>query len=130
MRRAIEGANLRCGHPRPGAPGLSLDGEVDCERCDRFEMPESFVAYKRTAELDEHTVPAGLRADHSTKRGVWGLLHVVSGQLTYIVEPPLARELLVTPERPAVIVAEVKHRVRPDGPVRFFVEFWHQPASH
>ncbi len=68
-------------------------------------------------------MPAGLLADHSTKPGVWGLLHVLTGELTYVVEAPLAREVLVKAGHTAVIVPEVKHRVRPEAAVRFFVEF-------
>ena len=100
-----------------------LGAELDCVRCDRFELPDAFEAYKRTADFDEDTVPAGLRADHSTKRGVWAVIHVLAGSLTYIVEPPLAREQLVGAGQTAIVVPEVKHRVRPEGAVRFFVEF-------
>jgi tellurite resistance-related uncharacterized protein len=91
-------------------------------------MPEGFVSYKRTGEFDELRVPAGLLANHSTKRGVWGVLRVLAGGLSYIVEPPLAREVFVDAEHPAVIVPEVIHRVRPEGAVRFFVEFFRKPG--
>jgi tellurite resistance-related uncharacterized protein len=91
--------------------------------CERFELPKSAVAYKRTAEFTAESVPAALRANHSTKRGVWALLHVVQGRLRYIVEPPLAREVIVVPGEPAVIVPEVRHRVVLDDDAKFFVEF-------
>ena len=148
MQRAIEGfhrdelgdwvADLRCGHGqhvRHKPPlwtrewVLTEEGrasrigvELDCVRCDRFEIPEGFSAYKRTIDLSERNIPPGLLADHSTKPGIWGLIHVLAGELTYIVEPPLARELVVDAAGPAVIVPEVAHRVRPAGAVRFFVE--------
>jgi tellurite resistance-related uncharacterized protein len=97
-------------------------------RCDHFELPEGFAPYKRTADFDEHSVPAGLLADHSTKRGVWARIHVLEGALTYIVEPPLAREQHVAAGESAIVVPEVVHRVRPEGAVRFFVEFHRRPA--
>ena len=100
-----------------------LGAELDCVRCDRFELPEGFEPYKRTADFDEHSLPAGLRADHSTKRGVWAVIHVTAGALTYIVEPPLTREQYVAAGQTAIVVPEVKHRVRPEGAVRCFVEF-------
>jgi tellurite methyltransferase len=154
MQRAIEGfhqdalgdwvADLTCGHGQHvrhkppfwiRAWTLTAEGrasrigiELDCVRCDRFEMPEGFVSYKRTGEFDERTVPAGLLANHSTKHGVWGVLRVLAGGLSYIVEPPLAREVFVDAEHPAVIVPEVAHRVRPEGAVRFFVEFFRKPG--
>jgi tellurite resistance-related uncharacterized protein len=154
VQRAIEGfhqdqlgdwvADLRCGHGqhvRHKPPFwvrewvLTAEGrasrigfELACVRCDRFELPEGFVAYKRTPELDERTIPAGLLAEHSTKPGVWGVIHVLAGGLIYIVEPPLAREVFVDAAHPSAIVPEVTHRVRPAGTVRFFVEFYRRPS--
>ncbi len=100
---------------------------LDCVLCDRFEMPVDFVAYKRTAQFDETTVPAGLLRDHRTKRGVWARIHVIEGQLRYTVEPPLAREEILERGREGVVVAEVPHRVAPIGAVKFFVEFHRRP---
>ena len=154
MQRPIEGfhqddvgdwvADLSCGHGQhvrhkppfwtrewtqtPEGRASRIGAELDCVRCDHFELPESFAPYKRTADFDEHSVPAGLLADHSTKRGVWARIHVLGGALTYIVEPPLAREQLVAAGESAIVVPEVVHRVRPEGPVRFFVEFHRRPA--
>ena len=36
---------------------------IDCVRCDRFEMPDDFKAYRKTAEFNERTVPQSLRRD-------------------------------------------------------------------
>jgi tellurite resistance-related uncharacterized protein len=132
-------ADLSCGHGQhvrhkppfwsrpwtltPEGRASRLGAELDCVRCDAFELPAQFEPYKRTADFDEHSVPAGLLADHSTKRGVWGVIHVIEGALTYLVEPPLAREQRVAAGQSAIVVPEVKHRVRPEGSVRFFVEF-------
>ncbi|NVB80156.1 MAG: DUF3565 domain-containing protein [Kofleriaceae bacterium] len=96
---------------------------LDCVLCDRFEMPASFAAYKRTAEFDETTIPAGLLRDHTTKAGVWAVIHVLAGRLRYVVEPPLQRDEILEPGRNGIVVAEVPHRIEPLGPVRFFVEF-------
>lgn len=100
-----------------------LGSPLPCVLCERFELPSGFAAYKRTPELTARTIPPALTANHSTKPGVWGLLHVVEGDVRYIVEPPLARELVVVPGEPAVIVPEVLHRVVPGDTARFFVEF-------
>jgi len=103
--------------------------ELGCVRCDRFELPAGFAAYKRTAEFNELTVPAGLRQDHSTRAGVWGVIHVLAGRLRYTVEPPLAGQRILDPADPGIVVPEVKHRVEPDGPVRFYVEFHRAPPA-
>ncbi len=154
MQRAIIGfhqdeagdwvAELACGHGQhvrhkppffsrpwattaPGREGM-VGHELPCPLCDRFELPSEYAPYKRTAELDQASIPAGLLRDHSTKAGVWGVIHVVAGGLRYIVEAPLARELLLDPTTRGVVVPEVLHRVEPVGDVRFFVEF-HRRAS-
>ncbi len=100
-----------------------LGTELPCVLCDRFELPAGVTAYKRTPDFDEHSIPDGLRKDHSTKAGVWGVIHVLAGTLRYIVEPPLAKEQLLDPSAPGIVVPEVLHRVVAEGDVRFFVEF-------
>ena len=150
MKRAILGfrrdehgdwvANLDCGHgqhvrhrpPFFNRPWVEcektrngmLGVELDCPRCDRMEWPDDLVAYRRTGEFDERTLPSGLARDHATKRGVWARIHVVSKALKYHVGKPIHRSFLVEAPSTAVIVPEVRHRVEAIGPVRFFVEFW------
>ena len=149
MKRAISGfhvdvhgdwvAELDCGHgqhvrhrrPFVMRPWVAteegraamLGSEIDCVRCDRMEWPDGLTTYRRTPEFDAASIPDGLRAEHATKRGVWGRIHVVEGGLTYHVDAPVHRSLRVDPASSAVIVPEVRHRVEPGGAVRFFVEF-------
>lgn len=100
-----------------------------CPNCDRFELPEGFQAYKRTPEFDAASIPDGLRKAHSTKSGVWAKVHVVEGQLRYVVHAPLNQEYILEPTRAGIIVPELLHYVEPLGPVRFFVEFFRHPQS-
>ena len=149
MKRAIVGfyldedgdwvANLDCGHgqhARHRPPFVSrpwvvseagraakVGAELDCLRCDRMEWPEGCVAFRRTPEFDEATLPAGLKSEHATKRGVWARIRVVPGVLCYSAGPPIHRSFRVDPASSAVIVPEVRHRVEAEGPVRFFIEF-------
>lgn len=102
--------------------GLSLN----CTRCDRFELPEHFAPYKRTPVFTEDTVPAGLRRDHSTKRGVWARIIVVEGALRYTIDA-LHAHFDLSPTVHGVVVPEVLHRVDPQGAVRFYVEFYAAP---
>lgn len=149
MLRAIEGfrqdehgdwiAELSCGHGqhvrhRPpfwtrgwvltdAGRSAQLGAELPCVLCERFEMPRGFAPYKRTTDFTSASVPAALEKQHATKRGVWGVIHVVEGRMRYVVEAPLAHERVLEAGGQAVIVPEVLHRVMPDGEVRFFVEF-------
>ncbi|MFO0578841.1 MAG: DUF3565 domain-containing protein [Polyangia bacterium] len=138
-------ARLSCGHgqhvrhkppffSRPWTQSeegrASMQGQpLDCVRCDRLELPEGAVAYKRTPEFDERSMPDGLRRDHTTRAGTWGRLHVVAGRLRYCVDEPTPREQLLDPATPGIIPPEVHHHVEPlaDEPVRFFVEFLRLP---
>jgi tellurite methyltransferase len=105
-----------------------LESLLLCSACDRSELPSGFLPYQRTKVFTEETVPVGLLASHATKRGVWGLIHVHSGALSYSVDPPLRAAHRLAPGVQGVIVPEVEHAVKPIGPVRFLVEFWRRPA--
>lgn len=138
-------ADLSCGHGQhvrhkppfflrpwvttPEGRSSMIGTLLDCVRCDRLELPEGLVPYKRTAVFDETSIPAGLRENHSTKPGVWGLIHVLSGRLRYRIDSMDGREILLDPATPGVVVPEALHHVDPDGPVRFFVEFHRRPDS-
>ncbi|EMD81618.1 DUF1971 domain-containing protein [Pacificimonas flava] len=90
------------------------------------ELAEGLEPYSRTATFTEDTIPAGLRKDHTTKTGSWGLIHVEQGVLRYRVTDPrrLAAERDLTPETaPGVVEPTILHHVEPIGPVRFHVEF-------
>jgi tellurite resistance-related uncharacterized protein len=90
-------------------------------------LPAGLHAYKRTPTFTEASIPAGLQSDHSTKDGVWGLIHVEEGQLRYIVtdERRGHSEVILTPTDMAGIVEPtISHHVQPIGSVRFYVEFW------
>ena len=152
MKRAITGfhlddlrdwvADLDCGHgqhvrhrpPFVNRPWVASDAgrkamlgvELDCARCDRMEWPEGLATYRRTPEFDETTIPAAFRSEHATKRGAWARIHVVSGTLCYRVGAPIHRAFRIgsaSPASSAVVVPQLPHRVEPEGPVRFFVEF-------
>jgi len=101
-----------------------LGHELDCVRCNRMEWPEGFVAYRRTPEFDEQTLPAGLKREHATKPGVWGRIHVVAGVLRYTVSAPVCRSFRLAAPASGIVVPDVPHRVAPEGAARFFVEFW------
>jgi tellurite resistance-related uncharacterized protein len=89
-------------------------------------LPPDVVAYKRTAELTESTVPAGLLSRHTTKAGTWGRIRVLQGLLRYRILEPVREEHLLSPEVSGVVEPQVPHEVEVLGPVRFYVEFLRQ----
>lgn len=138
-------ADLECGHTqhvrhhlpfehRPwvvtetGRHG-KLGEDLPCPGCDHLDFPDGFQAYKKTAIFDAHSIPAGLRRDHSTKAGIWAKIHILEGQLTYTVSPPVDAVFVLDPDHPGKIAPEVLHWVEPHGPVRFYVEFYKRAAS-
>jgi len=101
---------------------------MDCVRCDRFEMPDDFKAYRKTAEFNERTVPQSLRRDHSTKPGVWAKIQVIEGKLNYRIDA-LGTQFELSPGVAGIVIPEVRHHVEPAGSVRFFVEFYQKPVN-
>ena len=66
-------------------------------------------------------MPAGLRREHRTRPGVWGLITVVAGRLRFrAVEPP--GETVLAAGDAVVVAPGQPHEVEPDGPVQFYVE--------
>ena len=103
--------------------------ELVCVRCDRLELPEGFECYTRTSDFDERSIPPGLRSEHTTRAGVWASIVVQAGSLRYVIEPPIARDLLLDPGHPGTVAPGVAHRVEPVGAVRFHVEFHRRRAG-
>ncbi len=88
------------------------------------KLPDGLAAYRRTPVFTEETVPAGLLRDHNTKAGVWGLIHVESGTLRYVIPSAEFSTNLEPDSEQGIVEPEGPHHIKPLGPVRFFVEFW------
>ncbi len=85
-------------------------------------LPDHVQPYKKTATFTGESVPAGLTSAHATKEGVWGVIHVVSGELQYDI-PSRDESHILDPEHPGLVEPTVTHRVTPLGAVEFYVEF-------
>lgn len=88
-------------------------------------LPSDAVLYKRTPLFTVETLPEGLRSDHRTKAGVWGMIRVERGTLDYTIENSESHRL--TPNFPGVIEPQVTHCVEPEADTAFFIEFYRQP---
>ncbi|MBV1887065.1 MAG: DUF1971 domain-containing protein [Parvibaculaceae bacterium] len=91
-------------------------------------LPKNSACYKQTAIFDETTVPEALKNDHCTKLGVWGVLHLVEGKLHYQLRDSDFEIILKTGDK-MLIEPKQYHKVRLEGPVRFFVEFYKEDGE-
>ena len=103
-----------------------LGQQLNCVRCDRFELPDACVAYARPPEFSEDSIPKALRARHVTAAGIWGRIVVTAGALRYRCAE-LETDITLTPEQAGIVAPEASHQVDPAGPVRFFIELLHVP---
>ena len=101
-----------------------LGVELDCLLCDRRQMPDAFVPYKRTAEFTDSTVPKGLLRSHATKKGVWGKVFVTAGKLRYTAEYPADFTIELENGEFEIIVPELKHSISLYKGSKFYVEFY------
>src|SRR5690606_16158914 len=101
---------------------------IECARCARLELPDGAAPYRTTDAFDEVTLPSGLRADHSTRAGVWGRVDVLSGQLRFVM-PILGVDRVLSAGDHALIPPELVHHVEPLGPMRMRVTFLRAPAG-
>lgn len=79
--------------------------------------------YRSTAVFDETTLPHALRREHRTKAGVWGVIRVLEGQLKLELVDS-GESLVLTPDRPGLVLPEQAHRVEPEGRMRMRVDFY------
>ncbi len=155
MQRAITGfhldaasdwvAELVCGHRRhvrheppfrdrpwvTSAAGRAgrIGTTLDCVLCDRRVLPEGFAPYRRTPLFSEATLPTALLGAHTTKPGVWALIHVESGEVGYRVLGASPDDTVLRPGAAGVVPAEVEHHLALRGPVECWVEFWRAAPS-
>lgn len=81
--------------------------------------------YKSTPIFDEDTLPAGLRKEHRTKEGVWGVIRIFEGRLRYKVLDPVSESIL-DHDHPGLVLPDQPHFVEPLGAMRMQVEFYDQ----
>lgn len=86
-------------------------------------MIEQPKPYKSTPVFDETTLPAGLRKEHRTKAGVWGVIRILHGQLRYRVLDPIS-ETILDADHPGLVLPDQPHLVEPMGPMQMVVDFY------
>lgn len=79
--------------------------------------------YGSTPIFDQDTLPAGLRKEHRTKVGVWGVIRVLEGRLRFQVLDPVDESVLDV-DRPGLVLPGQPHLVEPLGRMRMRVDFY------
>ena len=59
---------------------------------------------------------------------MWAKIQVIEGELNYRIDA-LGAQFELSPERPGIVIPEIRHHVEPIGWVRFFVEFYKKAES-
>ncbi len=85
--------------------------------------------YRSTPVFDQDTLPAALRARHSTKAGVWGVIRVLEGELLLTYLEPDESSVLLKPGNPGLVLPEQPHFVTPQGPMQMQVDFHDRPPD-
>ncbi len=80
--------------------------------------------YKNTPIFDEHTLPTGLRREHRTKIGVWGVIRMLEGRLRY--QTLGQASIILDRDHPGLVLPDVPHLVEPLGAMRMQIEFYDQ----
>lgn len=88
-------------------------------------LPKRVSAYKKTAVFTQDTVPKALLNNHQTKAGVWGVIHVLSGQLSYCIDDEKcdSETVMLDKQTLGIVEPQISHYVTPVGEVAFYVEF-------
>lgn len=92
-------------------------------------LPEDAQAYRQTKVFTATTVPRGLLAQHSTKAGTWGLIHVSAGHVHYFLEGEETPLATVQAGASFVVLPEEVHFVRLCDDAEFSVEFHKRPGA-
>lgn len=138
-------ADLECGHaqhtrhdppffPRPwvitpAGRASRVGTALNCVLCDGKKIPDSYTPYRQTPVFKITTIPPGLRQHHSTKIGVWGIIHVVVGTLIYRIYHPFNSEETLDPDTKGIVLPDVKHDVQLFEDTEFYIEFWRRDET-
>lgn len=129
MKRIVENmdgefAVLDCIHALGLEHSVDDGDEVNCEKCDQLEFPDGLKPYKKTPIFNQETIPKGFRRAHSTKKGVWALITVLSGNVRYVVDYLGSKSMNLDQYSQGVISPQMEHHLEVIGDVELYVEFY------
>lgn len=88
-----------------------------------LKLPAGLEKYSATKQFTKGTFPKSLERNHSTKPGVWGVLHVTTGCVEFH-DDNLDETREIEAGQTQVILPETIHSAKPSPDAQFFVEFY------
>ena len=88
------------------------------------QLPDSVPSYKKTPVFTEDNIPEGMLNTHKTKAGIWGVLHVTEGSLTYCIDEPILEKHALSQGDTGIIEPEVAHHLEFSHSFQCYVEFY------
>ena len=89
---------------------------------EQAHLPRGIELVRSTPELDVESMPPGLRRAHRLASGVWGVLRVLNGTVTFVFEDSGAATD-IGPGAEKVIPPDVPHHIEVSDDVRFVLAF-------
>ena len=115
---------LDCWHTIESHHPYKIGDEIECSQCDELSFPSGLQAYKKTPVFNQQTVPKGFRRAHSTKKGVWAVITVLSGKVCYIVDDLENILFELDDSTPGIIAPQMLHHLELTREVELYVEFY------
>ena len=95
-----------------------------------LRVPSTLTSYRKTPVFEQHAVPNELTREHATAKGVWALLHVLSGSLKFCIsENGHEATYEITPDAPRVIPEEQPHFIIVEHAASFQLEFFRRSGD-
>ena len=91
-------------------------------------LPESARSYRQIGPFEAGTIPAGLLRRHDLKPGVWGTLHILSGNIRFCWDDDAGGSRLLGTDDTMLVPPTIAHHLEIAGPVTLTIDF-HAPEA-
>jgi len=115
---------LDCFHVLRHFNNKTVGDETDCPECDQLKFPTGLTAYKKTPLFNQDTIPKGFKRAHSTKKGVWAIIHIISGNIAYVIDDLDNKRIDLNKKINGIISPQMEHHLDVTGDVELYVEFY------
>ncbi len=86
-------------------------------------LPAEAACYRRIGPFTPATLPSGLRSEHRLKQGVWGLVRLLEGSVTFVWDDAAAGSRDLSAPAEILVPPTVPHHLVGDGPFVIEIDF-------